>query len=214
MGFRTIVAVLLSLAACASAPRSQPKGGPRGLRASEHLDAAREHDELGRYPSGLPARQVAPDGSGVGWLRTWDTSAEARRLAEIHRSKAAELQAEYEEACGSRPLEQVAVSPLQRYAIGGWRTSTGMILYLDPSAGSPDTLLADMKCHRAWMMLAPTGMEECPLDLPGIVLDAHGDRDGITVSIVERDPKLVDELHRRAERDLEASTQLRRNPAH
>ena len=208
-----IVAAVL-LAACASAPRSQPRGGPRGLHASEHLDAAREHDEIAGHQNALPPTHGSPDGSGIGWLRSWDTSAEQQRLADIHRSKAAELQDEYEQACGSRPLEQVVVSPLQRYAIGGWRTSTGMILYLDPSAGSPDKLLADMKCHRAWMMVAPAGMEDCPLDLPGIVLDAHGDSDGITVSIVERDPKLVDELQRRAERDLEASSQLRRNPAH
>jgi len=82
------------------------------------------------------------------------------------------------------------------------------ILYLDPKAGPPDKLLADMKCHRAWMMLAPAGMEACPLDLPGIVLDAHGDTDGITMSIVVRDPKLVDELHARAVRELESGGHL------
>jgi hypothetical protein len=214
---RTIgVAAIALLAACASAPRSEPRGGPRGLRASEHLDAAREHEEIARHPGGMPTTYVAPDGrglhgnSGMPWQRRWDTSGEQRRLADVHRSQAAELQDEYEKACGSRTLEQIAMSPLQRYAIGGWPTSTGMILYLDPRAGTADKLLADMQCHRAWMMLAPSSMEDCPLDLPGIVLDARGDRDGITVLIVERDPKLVDELHRRAERDLEASTQLRR----
>ena len=104
---------------------------------------------------------------------------------------------------------QASVSPLRRYALGGWPTSTGIILYLDPSAGAPDKLLADMKCHRAWMMLAPSDMDDCPLDLHGIVLDARDDIDGITGSIVMRDPKLVDELHRRAAHELETGAQLR-----
>jgi len=203
-------AAVALLVACAGAPRSQAKGGPRGLRASEHLDAAREHDDIARHPAGFPGPQVAPDATALPWLRSWDTSTEQDRLADIHRSEAARLQAEFEEACGSRSLEEIAISPLQRHATSGWRTSAGMILYLDPSAGSPDKLLADMKCHRAWMMLAPTRMDDCPLDVPGIVIDAHGDRDNITVSIAVRDPKLVGELQRRAEHDLESGAQLRR----
>ncbi|CAN5893628.1 hypothetical protein BH11MYX3_BH11MYX3_12000 [soil metagenome] len=83
----------------------------------------------------------------------------------------------------------------------------GVILYLAPTAGDPDRLLADMKCHRAWMRLAPVGMEDCPLDLPGIALDARGDRDGVTVSIVVRNPTLVSELQRRAAHELEAHVQ-------
>jgi hypothetical protein len=59
------------------------------------------------------------------------------------------------------------------------------------------------------MMLAPTGMENCPLDLPNIALDARGDGDGVTVSIVVRDPKLVPELQRRAAHDLEAAAHQR-----
>ena len=81
-------------------------------------------------------------------------------------------------------------------------------MYLSPDAGSPDRLLARMKCHRAAMMLAPSDMDDCPLDLPDIVLDARGDTEGITISIVARDPKLVPELQRRAAHDLEAAAQL------
>jgi hypothetical protein len=202
---------LVALAACATAPRPEPQGGPRGLRASEHLEAAGQHDQAASQRSTMPdprAMSNAYDSSP--WTRAWDPGAEQARVAEVHRSQAAALQAEYEEACGTRSLDEVSVSPLVRYGIGGWPTSTGMILYLAPNAGPPDKLLADMKCHRAWMMLAPTGMDDCPLDLPGIVLDARGDTDGITVSIVERDPKLVDELHRRAMHELEAGAQLKK----
>ena len=66
-----------------------------------------------------------------------------------------------------------------------------------------------MKCHRAAMLLAPSNMEDCPLDLPDIAVDARGDAGGITVSIVVRNPDLVPELQRRAAHDLEAAAQLR-----
>jgi hypothetical protein len=139
------------------------------------------------------------------WARTWDSGAEHERLAAIHRSQAAQLNAAYEEACGARPYEDTAVSPIQRWGTGGTNTRTGVIIYLDPRAGGPDQLLADLRCHRAWMMLAPAGMEACPLDLPGLVIDASGDEGGIVVKLSVRDPKLVRELQLRAAKDLEAA---------
>ena len=153
---------------------------------------------------------VSRDGHDSIWVQSWDPASEHQRLAAVHRSQAAALQAEYEQACGERPLADVSVSPLQRYGIGGWNTSTGAILYLAPEAGPATKLLADIRCHRAWMMLAPSGMDDCPLDLPGIQVDARGDAQGVTLSIVIRDPKLVDELHRRATIELEKGAQLRR----
>ena len=201
------------LASCATTSTVSPKGGPRGLRASEHLDAAHQHEQLARERQVSPASFDVPDSNGVIWLRTWDTAADHERMAAVHRSEAAQLQAQYEEACGARPIEQVSISPLQRHAVGAWPTSTGVIVYLEPSAGGPDKLLAELKCHRAWMMLAATGMDDCPLDLPGLVLDARGDAEGITVSMAVRDPKLVEELHRRTAHDLEAGAQLRNKSA-
>ena len=115
------------------------------------------------------------------------------------------LQDEYQQQCGSRPAEDVAVSPLQRFGLGGWPTSMGVIVYLSAAAGTPDQVLADLRCHRAFMMLGPAGMDDCALDLPGIAFDARGDREGITLSIVVKDPALVEELHRRAAHELEAA---------
>ena len=117
----------------------------------------------------------------------------------------------YSEACGDRPLNQVAISPLTRYGLGGWNTSTGVILYLSADAGPADRLLADLRCHRAWMMLTESGMDDCPLDLPGIALDAHGEGENalITVAITVADPQLVEELHRRAAHEMEAGARLR-----
>lgn len=153
---------------------------------------------------------MSPSGSGVVWNRSWDTHGEQEQRAKVHRSKAAALQAAYEEACGARPLAEVSISPLKRYASSGWNTSTGVVLYLVPEAGPAERLLADLKCHRAWMMLAPADMDDCPLDLPGLALDAHGEGDRITVSISVRDRKLVGELQRRAARELETGSQLQR----
>lgn len=202
---------LVLLAACATTAPPPPQGGPRGLRASEHLDEAHEHDRLASrrvWPDVKTTGADSANAPNVPWIRTWDSAVEHQRVADVHRSKAAGLQAAYDEACGTRSLDEVSVSPLERYAIGGWTTTTGIILYLAPAMG-PDRLLADLNCHRAWMMLAPANMDDCPLDLPGLALDARGDNDGITVSIVVRDPKLVGELQRRAALQLESAARRR-----
>lgn len=199
--------LLLALAACATSPTPAPKGGPRGLRASDHLDRARDHDELARDHRTLPTAPMMTPGSletatPAPWLRTWDTSAEHERLARIHRSEAAGIQAAYDEACRDRSGTDVTVSPLTRFGGTSWPTRTGVIVYLD-KVESPDALLTDLRCHRAWMMLAPAGMDDCALDLPGLVLDARGDRDGVTLVITVSAPKLVPELQRRVAKQLE-----------
>jgi len=145
----------------------------------------------------------------MGWGQSWDASSQHEQIAATHRSEAAGLFADYEHACGDRSAAEISGSPLNRYAVGGMPTATGVIIYLDGSAGSADRLLADVKCHRAWMMLAPTDMDDCPLDLPGIELDTRNDADGIAVSIVIRDRALIPELQRRVAHELETSRQLR-----
>lgn len=200
---RTLPAVVLLAACAATSSTTKPSGGPRGLRANEHSQAARQHDEAAMNSSRWPDGHGDRVAYSIPWVRSWDAGQDQERLAAIHRSKAAQLQAEYAEACGDR---SVTVSPLQRHSVGGGKTSTGVIIYLSADAGMPDQLIADMRCHRAWMMLAPpAGMENCPLDLPGIKLDARGDSEGITISITATDPKLVEELHRRAAHELEAA---------
>jgi hypothetical protein len=204
---RTILVLLLS--ACAATPKPAAKGGPRGLHADEHLDLAREYDEQAMQSSRWPEVSSSPGAVGIPWTRSWTASDEHQRAAAAHRGRADALHLAYDEACGDRPLAKVSISPLQRFGIGGWNTQTGVILYLSPAAGTPDRLIADMKCHRAWMMLTETGMDDCPLDLPGIKLDARGDAEGITVSLSVSDPALVSELQRRAAHDLETSARQR-----
>ncbi len=138
------------------------------------------------------------------WYRSWDTR-DHERLADIHRGEASAQNAEFAEACDGLSGTEITMSPLQRFGIGGWNTTTGAIVYLSPSAGAADKLLAQMRCHRAWMMLQPTDMADCPLDLPGLAIDVRGDANGVTVAMVVRDPKLVGELQRRTAKDLETA---------
>ena len=214
---------MLLLAGCATtATTSPPKGGPRGMRASDHLAIARQHDAQAKEHSVWPESQIMVAGNpdlvgqpiAMPWYRSWDTAADHERLADIHRSQAAELHAAYEELCANRPREEIEVSPLVRFGLGGWPTGTGAIVYLAPEGGTPDQFMAAMKCHRAYMMLAPAGMDDCPLDLPGLMLDARGDSDGVTVSLSVKDPKLVRELQRRTVHDLEAAQAHGANTVH
>jgi hypothetical protein len=197
-------AIAIFVAACASTAPHPPTGGPRGLRASEHLDEAKRHDEQARQRTAWPDRMGSDGQPYIPWVRAWDTGVEHERLASLHRSRASALHAAYDEACGTRSPEEIAISPIQRYATGGWNTTTGVILYLTPTAGGPERLMAELKCHRAWMMLGPAGMDDCPLDLPDLLIDARGDREGITLSIMTRDPDMVGELQRRVAHDLES----------
>jgi hypothetical protein len=205
-----VLSISLVITACASTPPADKATGPRGLRASDHLAAARDHDEQARQRRSWPVTTAMVPGSPdtpivVPWYRTWDTSAEHERRARAHRSQAGALQAAFEDACGDRPLEQIAVSPLLRLRTGGWNTTTGVIVYLSPLAGTADELLSALRCHRAWMMLAPQpAMDDCPLDLPGLHLDARGDADGITLVLTVREPQLIPELQRRVAAQAEA----------
>lgn len=204
--------ILLCLVAACAAPIASEKPGPRGLRADQHLGIASREDDRAEDLTRWPDARPGPDGTNMDqeraagtWFGTWDTAAEHRRLAQIHRSAAAQLQADYEEACGEMPAEIVSISPLQRYAVGGGPTTNGTLALLSPDAGPPDRLLAMMRCHRAWMMLSPTRMDDCPLDLPGLQVSARGDTSGIELTITVNDPALVEELRRRAAHDLEAA---------
>jgi hypothetical protein len=206
---RHLLAVL-ALSACASSP-APVQHGSRGPRAADHVAAAEVHthqaEQLSRWPDRFaPSADRADTGT---WYRAWDTVATELRLARQHRSAAAQLVAAYDEACGERSAAEVSVSPLVRYAVGGAPTEDGALLFLVAEAGSPDKLMADMRCHRAWMMLGRSDMASCPLDLAGLRVSAWGDAAGITVELTVTDKRLVPELQRRAAHDLEAAAQRR-----
>lgn len=198
------------LAACASTtPQERTTPGTRGMRADAHLQAARAHEaraaELSRFPEMQRDAAGFDNPAGGLWYRAWDTAVEERRSAEHHRSEAARLQAAYEDACADVPREDITVSPFQRYGVGGVSSADGVVIMLDKAAGPPARLLAAMRCHRAWMMLYEAGMEDCPLDLAGIKVEAYGDESGISVEINATSPEVTRELQRRTAKDLEHS---------
>lgn len=212
---RTVV--LCVLAAC-GASHLEEKPGPRGLRADQHLAIASREDDraaaLTQWPESRGARPESANPAdqlvtGGVWFGSWDTVSEHHKQAQYHREAAAQLEAEYEQACGDASGESVSVSPLERYGIGGSPVPGGTLVLLSPEAGPPDKLLSAMRCHRAWMMLGRTDMDDCPLDLPGIRVDARGDANGIELTITVADPQLVGELRRRAAHDLEAAQRRR-----
>jgi hypothetical protein len=210
MRMRHASTVLLVTAACAASTPPPEAPGSRGPRASEHLVAAHAHESRARERASWPDTRPG-DGTGrvdhllIGtpWHRTWDGVADHERTAAYHRGAAGELRASFERACGARSLAEVSMSPLARFAIGGANIADGVVIYLAPEAGPPERLLADLDCHRAWMMLAPANMEHCPLDLLGLRADASGGPEGISVTLTVRDPALVPELQRRAAHELE-----------
>jgi hypothetical protein len=174
--------------------------------------ASREDDraaELTHWPETRGGPGASNPGealvTGGGWFGSWDTVSEHRKVAQYHREAAVQLEAAYEEACGDTPGAIASVSPLQLYGVGGSPVAGGTLVLLSAEAGPPDKLLSAMRCHRAWMMLGRTDMDDCPLDLPGIHVDARGDANGIELTITVADPRLVDELRRRAAHDLEAA---------
>jgi hypothetical protein len=202
------------LAACASAPKPPPAEPPgyRGAHASEHMAAARDQDRMARDAQMWPdVRPVDPvtgrvdsPFSDTPWRRQWDTPEQHELVAAAHRAAAAEQQAEFDRACGAFSATDAASSPIRRFGVGGVPTEDGVILFLSPQAGPAAHLLAEVDCHRAWMMLAPRAMDEqCPLDLAGIHVDAMGDDAGVTLKISVDDPALVRELQRRAATELE-----------
>jgi hypothetical protein len=177
------------------------------MRADAHAQAARDHEaraaELARWPEMQRDAAGFENPAGGLWYRKWDTATDEQRSADHHRGEAARLQAEYDEACANVPSGEVSVSPLQRYGLGGFPSAAGVVVMLSSQAGPSGRLVAAMRCHRAWMMLAESGMEDCPLDLAGITVETYGDATGISVEIKTNDPSLVPELQRRAAKDLE-----------
>jgi len=205
---------LLCLVAACGASSLNEQQPPRGLRADQHLAVASREDDrardLAHWPDSPPNGPAGDQRLIGGWSGTWDTVAEHHRLAMVHRSAAAQIEAEYEQACGDTPAAVASVSPLQRHGVGSSPIPGGTLMLLSPDAGPPDRLLSAMRCHRAWMMLGRSDMDDCPLDLPGLRIEAQGHDDAVELTITVADPTLVDELRRRAAHDLEAG-QARRS---
>jgi hypothetical protein len=175
--------------------------GPPAIRTAEHVQEARKHDEIARSRTATPV--TSEPGSPVKpWVAKWDPEAPSDSKA---------IEAEYAAACGRREVEKTVGSPLTRHRVGGWNTERGVVVLLSPLAGPEPQLIGDLRCYRAWL-LAGTGVEkDSPLAVPGLIVDAKGNQDGIELTLTLRDSRLIPELQRRVSRQVE---ELRQPPRH
>jgi hypothetical protein len=151
-----------------------------------------------------PAREAVST-EATPWFRSWDALGEHERLVRIGANDAAGLEAEYARACGPSSPPTISGSPLLRYRTAGWNTPTGAVVQLSPLAGSPDTLLADIRCHFIGVMLSPFGVDDSPFDLPGLHIDARGDDTEIVLALTLRDSSQKSDLQRRVNRQVDDS---------
>lgn len=195
-----IPAACVVLVACASTRPSAVK--PESMTASEHLAQAREHSEAARseartYPAPYSS-------SSYPWYYYWNPGEDHRALAAAHRDAADELRLSYEAACASVPRDRAASSPLDRYSRSMHAMAKGVVFHLHGDAGAPEAVLAELRCHRAWLMLEHTASQrDNPLLVPGIVFVVHAGGDGIEVMIGVDDLAQLPELTRRAQLTIE-----------
>lgn len=197
---RITYAVLL-LAACATSSRRDPVK-PESMTASEHLAQARAHSEAaGKSPHEYPS---AFGSSSYPWYYFWDPSTDHRAIAEAHRDAADQLRLSYEAACAAVARDTAWVSPLDRYARAMDLLPRGVVVHLDPEAGTPDAVLAAIRCHRAWLLLETRSSNaESPLLVDGVVFVVHAGGAGIEVMIGVDDASKLPELVRRTRLTVE-----------
>lgn len=186
---------------CVSTP--EPIGGPRGLRADEHLEIAHDNDVIAADHRTWPAPTRMTPGELDAMPKVIPfpiyPSVVHEEVAGLHRHEAAGLLADYEAACGQRPIAEVTVSPLDRFQIGGYETDRGVVVLLDAAAGKSDEVVKLMECHRAWLMLdaRSTDDNDDPLDVPDLFIEATAERESVAVSLTPVDPEWIPELQRR-----------------
>ncbi len=188
-----------SSVACGGAAPPPPEA-PRDPHATEHREAAEAHAaraaELARLTDALggPTDRIEDAVNGL-WMR----SLAEERAASEHVAEAERIEHDAAVACEGMTDEQKRRSPIQRFAIAWLPKPEGIVVLLPTSAGAPDQLVAELRCHRAWMQLGQAPGDQCPLDLGGVDLVVYGDRHGISVELTPRDHAQVPELQRRTE---------------
>jgi len=172
------------------------------MTASEHLAQARAHSEAaGNSPHEYPA---AYGSSSYPWYYYWDPTTEHRAIAEAHRDAADQLRLSYEAACSAVPRDTAWMSPLDRYARAMNPLPRGVVIHLSTEAGTPESVLAEIRCHRAWLMLETRASNaDSPLLVEGVVFVVHAGGAGIEVMIGLDDVAKLPELVRRARLTVE-----------
>lgn len=213
---RLLVPFLVLAGSCATAHHGTRPGD---MTAAEHLDNARSHSEKisgwrGTYRGVYGAHHHAGYwGPGFGWYPwyySWDPDEEHRALAAAHRDAAEQLKLQFETACAYVPRGLEAESPLDA-ASSISTIPRGVVFHVPDTAGSPDGVLATLRCHRAWLQLAPNpGATDDPLLVEGVTWMTHAGGNDVEVMATARDDRSAAELARRSTLVLERA---RRSPS-
>ena len=170
---------------------------PDDMTAAEHHAAAREHAEM---VTGSAYHHPTWSYSS-GWYPWyyWSPDDEHRALAEAHRDSAEQLKLQYDAACATLPAGAAASSPLETSTMSTSPIEGGIVFHLGEAAGPPDRLLAQLRCHRAWLKLAPTpGAADDPLQVDGVTWLARAGRAEVEVRAIASGDSARAELARRA----------------
>jgi hypothetical protein len=198
-----IIAPVMALAvtsACAG-PRATGAGTrPDDMTADEHRVSARRHDEIGRQGPYLRGRAWAP------WTYSWDPATEHLAERDAHLAAAETLETRYRKACADVPVGAESGSPLSGRAISASPIDGGVLLLLDPAAGPPDQVLAEIRCHRAWLVLEDRpGLADDVVALDHVRYSAQVRDEAIELRVTARSKDQVEELRRRASAAVPAS---------
>lgn len=204
------------LGACATTAGTRPDD----MTASEHRREARRHDRIAQrapyvrnnYFGGYFG--VSSWGHPLGgsywnhgfypwsytWSPDWNIGAAHTGEAEQHDVAADVLEKRYRDACSIVAADSAPQPPLDRYVRAVTPTEEGVVLRLSADAGPPDVLLAEIRCHIAWMQLASRPKTTRDLTgVAGVQYTARAEADSIVVTITANDANAIAELRRRAE---------------
>lgn len=206
---RLLVPFLVLAGSCATAHHGTRPGD---MTAAEHLDNARSHTEQisgwrGTYRGVYGGHHAGYWGPGSGWYPwyySWDPDEEHRALAAAHRDAADQLKLQFEAACAYFPRGLEVESPLDSFTTSISAIPSGVVFHVSDRAGSPDAVLASLRCHRAWLQLAPNpAAANNPLLIEGVKWMTHAGRDDVEVMATARDDGAAAELARRSALTLE-----------
>lgn len=184
----------MGAAACATAHHGTR---PDDMTAAEHQAASGEHGEQ-VVGSGYHHPTWSYSSGWYPWYY-WSPDDEHRELAQAHRDSAEQLKLQYEAACANLPRGADVSSPLDTSVGSVSPIEGGIAFHLAETAGPPDRVLAQLRCHRAWLKLAPTpGAAEDPLQVDGVTWLTRAGRGEIEVRATASAESARAELARRA----------------
>lgn len=198
----------LAVAACGAA-RSQTR--PDDMTAREHRDASSRHEREGlRAPyvrgsyfnRGLSS--YGPHGSSWSnnwypWSYSWNSGADHLEESDDHLAAAETLEKRYRDACALVSHDAESGSPLDRFAVAAEPLPSGVRVRATREAGPPDLMLAELRCHHAWLSIElRPGSENDVSSLAGVDYRVEAAQDEVIVTLTASDPATVAELQRRA----------------